>query len=818
VAEAGQGLSELAAARSSAHDGETSGKILARPEAVRVDAEIFEIFALRPGGPARARSGGKNDSTGAEDVLSSRDCLASEKARGSQADVDAEGAVALGTVVGGDRTHGAARGGEGRGSEGTGERRSETTGPLGGGRDVEERLARDAASVETVAAEGAGLDQRHRRPKATGGRRGDEPRRPAADDEEVVAGATWRGGRHAPYNNRRCADAGVRRTAMGRGPVSTGLREPVVSGGIPTPSRPALLFGWACLVCVLAASPSVPYTDSVGLFGLTLLGIGWGFRDGFVRGLTRGERLLLAVFFLVPAAALASDEMARFTRPAFRFAGRDLRFLLAVAAYGALRRLRPRPRALGALLASSAFLSLAVGLVEVTAGGAPRAAGATGVAIVFGDLAVLSGFAGAAGLLLDRDRGAPGRGVVLLALLSVGAGLAASILADARGAWLGFVVLFPLFLFALGRPGRLFRRLVGWGLVALVLAGALSAGFVLKSGLSPGTRLVHVIRDLGREERYLRFGERTTKRWALSPCFASPRGLRWMLRAVRILPVQRGDKGWIRVTRTEGLPAACRRAGGAVLALSVPYGKDVTTFLLPTALLWSGVHTAALWARGRLVVRTCSRCRPHPISARRFRDVVVRGRFIRSGALHLVLRPGERAWIVPVQSRPGEFSTAPLRNSVDERFEMWRAAWRMARRHPWWGVGFGGYASAAARLARAGRAPPFVAAYEHPHNDLLDALASGGIVGLVVLLLLYGVPLALFVRAARDPAPSVRAAASMGLLVVVGFFVFGLTEAMFVHSLVIGWYALTVGAVAAAITTARARADGRDARVDTIPR
>lgn len=585
--------------------------------------------------------------------------------------------------------------------------------------------------------------------------------------------------------------------------ATKGLLPPGPRGG-PAPSRPVLLLGWAFLACALAASLSVPYTDSVGLFGLTLLGLGWGLRDGFVRGLGRGERALLAVFALVPAAALASDEIARFTRLAFRFAGRDLRFLLAVAAYGALRRLAPRPRALGFLFAAGSLLALLAALVEVGTGTSVRAAGATGVAIVFGDLAVLSGIAGAAGLLLGSP--APRRGAGLLALLAVGAGLGAAVLSDSRGAWLGFAVLAALLLVALRRSGRLFpgrRRLLP---VALVLFGALLTGFALRGGIAPTRKLAHVVRALGRERTYLGFGPRTRRRWARERCFSSPRGLRWLASAVRILPPQSGARSWLRVVEPRGLPSACRAVGGGAFSLSVPYGRDVTTFAVPTSTLSAGRHTAAFWVRGRLLFRTCWSCRARAVRARRFREIVVRGRFARSEALLLTLRPGWRARVIPVQERPGEFSAAPLRNSVDERFEMWRAALLMARRHPLWGVGFGGYADAAHRLARAGLTPPFVAAYEHPHNDLLDALASGGAIGLAVLLLLYGVPLALFLAALRDADPEVRAAGWIGALVVAGFLVFGTTEAMFVHSLVIGWYALAVGAAAAAGAGARERA------------
>ncbi len=570
------------------------------------------------------------------------------------------------------------------------------------------------------------------------------------------------------------------------------------SAGVPAASPPLRLLAWAFLAAALALSLSVDYADSVGLFGLTLLGIFWGFRDGFVRGCGRGERLLLAVFALVPAAALLSDELGRFTRQEFRFAGRDLRFLLVVAAYGALRRLRPNARGLSLVLAGGAVLALVIGLFEHFGMGAARASGATGVAIVFGDLAVLSGVAGATGLLLGGRR--PGKGIQALAVLALAAGLGAAVLSDSRGSWLGFIVLAAVFYVALGARGHYGRRFLLVVVAFVCVSGAFLAATGFSRSLSPLRRFEHVGRDLSLEATYLRVPPSLRRRWAFTRCLASPRALAFYQKAVRILPPQKGDRGWILVVPPRGLPAICRRAGGATFVLAVPWSRDVTTFVFPTALLDAGPMTLAFWARGRFRVRTCNTCRWHDLASTRFRRFLVRGRVLRSSSLFVTLRPGRQVWFVPAQLRSGEYSAAPLRNSVDERFEMWHAALLMARRHPWWGVGFGGFDDAAHRLVRAGFTPPFVAAYEHPHNDLLDALASGGVVGLAVQLLLYLIPLLIFVPAVRDPDPERRALGWIGVLGVTGFVVFGTTEAMFVHSLVIGWYALYVGAVAAALS------------------
>jgi O-antigen ligase len=121
---------------------------------------------------------------------------------------------------------------------------------------------------------------------------------------------------------------------------------------------------------------------------------------------------------------------------------------------------------------------------------------------------------------------------------------------------------------------------------------------------------------------------------------------------------------------------------------------------------------------------------------------------------------------------------------------MWGVAWDMFKTAPVTGIGTAAYMDRAQMMVDAGQAPPVTAEYDHPHNDFLDALATRGVVGLVALLALLGIPGWLFARGLDSPDPVRLGASLAGLLVSVGFAIFGLSETMMVHSIALGWYAI----------------------------
>lgn len=78
------------------------------------------------------------------------------------------------------------------------------------------------------------------------------------------------------------------------------------------------------------------------------------------------------------------------------------------------------------------------------------------------------------------------------------------------------------------------------------------------------------------------------------------------------------------------------------------------------------------------------------------------------------------------------------------RLHLWYAAFMMFLEHPWLGVGINNFAKALKGLQHAGGLSNEALRYAHAHNEYLCALATGGIVGFVLTLLLFILPIRLF--------------------------------------------------------------------------
>ncbi len=135
--------------------------------------------------------------------------------------------------------------------------------------------------------------------------------------------------------------------------------------------------------------------------------------------------------------------------------------------------------------------------------------------------------------------------------------------------------------------------------------------------------------------------------------------------------------------------------------------------------------------------------------------------------------------------------TGKADTSVGARFEMWKGAAIMFAEHPIFGVGRANYHKEMNVLIANGDIDPAVSVFRHAHNELLDAMANGGIVGALALLFLYAAPLAFFFRVLRrrdDAKPYALA----GLLLVLSYIGFGLTQVLFAHHIGSAFYAVTV--------------------------
>jgi O-antigen ligase len=118
--------------------------------------------------------------------------------------------------------------------------------------------------------------------------------------------------------------------------------------------------------------------------------------------------------------------------------------------------------------------------------------------------------------------------------------------------------------------------------------------------------------------------------------------------------------------------------------------------------------------------------------------------------------------------------------NVGTRLELWKGAAMLIGEHPWLGLDIGAYRARLAEYAQAGLLDPVVLPMPHLHNDGLQALATGGVVGFALWAAILVAPLVFFVRQmGSDPRAPQFAPALAGLLVVLSYFSFGLTEVIF---------------------------------------
>ncbi len=148
---------------------------------------------------------------------------------------------------------------------------------------------------------------------------------------------------------------------------------------------------------------------------------------------------------------------------------------------------------------------------------------------------------------------------------------------------------------------------------------------------------------------------------------------------------------------------------------------------------------------------------------------------------------------------------APIREtSIGTRFEMWQAAWQIFRENPLSGVGWGNYKEHAQLLVDTGVRNPSAADWGHPHNQFLSALANGGLIAFVAIVLLFAIPIKLFAdvrRQGKDPVVSQLALA--GILLLVAFVCFGLSEAIFERNLPVSFFTFYMAVLFAAVQIQR---------------
>ena len=134
----------------------------------------------------------------------------------------------------------------------------------------------------------------------------------------------------------------------------------------------------------------------------------------------------------------------------------------------------------------------------------------------------------------------------------------------------------------------------------------------------------------------------------------------------------------------------------------------------------------------------------------------------------------------------GEVSTFSKDNSVGpvrERLAMWQSAMEAFHEHPLAGVGidqFGAYTRARVAVGEANQA---IAKYDHPHNEYLEAAATGGVPSLLIVLLLFALPAVHFIRRLGDRDEWIATLATAGLVVVTMYVLSAMTDNVFYRAM-----------------------------------
>lgn len=126
-----------------------------------------------------------------------------------------------------------------------------------------------------------------------------------------------------------------------------------------------------------------------------------------------------------------------------------------------------------------------------------------------------------------------------------------------------------------------------------------------------------------------------------------------------------------------------------------------------------------------------------------------------------------------------EYAGGDAGSSLGLRLDMWSAGWQLIKLRPGLGWGEGRLEAQRDVWVEQGRFHQGISLYDQLHSDLVDTFARRGVPGLMSLMALYGVPLWLFWRyRRRGDYEETRALALCGVLIVVGFIGFGLSQSM----------------------------------------
>lgn len=137
-----------------------------------------------------------------------------------------------------------------------------------------------------------------------------------------------------------------------------------------------------------------------------------------------------------------------------------------------------------------------------------------------------------------------------------------------------------------------------------------------------------------------------------------------------------------------------------------------------------------------------------------------------------------------------DVDSSDRQTSIGVRLESWKAAWYIFLDNPLIGVGWGSFQDNAKLFVDKGVIHKSATIFAHPHNQYLSALANGGIVVGVGIILLFFVPMRMFYKACdpQNKNADSRRIALAGLVFMVGFAIFNLSESFLERSRTVSFF------------------------------
>ncbi|WP_183085301.1 O-antigen ligase family protein [Trinickia fusca] len=134
--------------------------------------------------------------------------------------------------------------------------------------------------------------------------------------------------------------------------------------------------------------------------------------------------------------------------------------------------------------------------------------------------------------------------------------------------------------------------------------------------------------------------------------------------------------------------------------------------------------------------------------------------------------------------------------STGVRFGLWRASLRLYASHPLLGVGRGGLESATRSLVKQGEGSPLII-NGRAHSEFFSVLAETGTIGVAALLFLYAGTFLPFWRNRNSADADIATASYMGMTLVGGTVIFGLTIDVLTLVMNTAFFALTTATLLA---------------------